>query len=265
MNPYQSPDSQAAPPPPAPRTRLLVVVLLFLYMFLVLNSLVISARPAAREAARRAQCQNNLKQIGMALADYHRQFGSFPPAFVPDANGKPLYSWRVLILPFLDQGDLAKQIRRDEAWDGPNNAKSTQIPLFIFDCPSDPQIAKSSADLTSYAAVVGPHTVWPGAKSTKVADIKNPGNTILVVESASSGIHWAEPRDLNFGEIPLAINPPGRVGISSEHPGGVNVLYADGHVGFLDDTTDRNKLAEMLDIEGRSDRAPPSTVQGASR
>ena len=106
------------------------------------------------------QCQNNLQQIGMALQAYHHEYGSFPPAFVADANGKPLYSWRVLILPFLDQGDLANQIRRDEAWDGPNNAKSTQIPLFIFDCPSDSQLAKSLPALTSYVAVVGPHTAW---------------------------------------------------------------------------------------------------------
>ncbi len=265
MNPYQSPDSQAAPPPPAPRTRLLVVVLLFLCLFLVLNSLVISARPASRESAHRVQCQNNLKQIGLALQAYHSQYGSFPPAFVTDANGKPLYSWRVLILPFLDRSDLANQIRRDEAWDGANNAKLTRTTLPVFTCPTDPQFKESSPDFTSYLAVVGPHTAWSGATPRKLSDFENPGNTILVVESANSGIHWAAPRDLNIGQIPLAINPPGRSGISCEHPGGANVLYADGHVRFLDDSTDRNKLAEMLDIEGRSDRAPPSEAQGTSR
>ena len=50
--------------------------------------------------------RNNLKQIGLALLEYHQKYGSFPPAFVADANGKPLYSWRVLILPELGRPTL---------------------------------------------------------------------------------------------------------------------------------------------------------------
>src|SRR5579864_1434043 len=55
------------------------------------------------EASWRAQCKNNLKYIGQALHNYHDTFGSFPPAYIADSNGRPMHSWRVLLLPFFDQ------------------------------------------------------------------------------------------------------------------------------------------------------------------
>jgi hypothetical protein len=56
---------------------------------------------SAREAANRSDCSSRLFSIRMALRNYHDTYGSFPPAYVPDANGKPMHSWRALILPFL--------------------------------------------------------------------------------------------------------------------------------------------------------------------
>jgi len=218
-------------------------------------SLLLPATKADFGPRYRPQCSNNLKQLGLALLAYERAYGSFPPAYVADANGKPLYSWRVLILPFLDQGNLAKQIRGDEAWDSPNNAKWTAAPFTIFDCPNDKQPAKSPPALTSYVAVVGPHTAWSGTKPRKLSDFNDPSRTILVVEIANSGIHWAEPRDLYIGQMPVAINPKVGQGISSEHPGGVNAVFADGSVHFLPDTIDLKKLAELLDLDGCNDQS----------
>jgi prepilin-type processing-associated H-X9-DG protein len=216
-------------------------------------SLFMPSTPTAHESARRAVCQNNLKQIGIALCSYHQKYGSFPPAYVADANGKPLYSWRVLILPFLGQGNLRNTIRNDEAWNGPNNVKVTNTVVRTFDCPDDPQLATPSPAFTSYVAVVGHHTAWAGATPRKLSDFKSPGNTILVIEAANSGIQWAEPRDLHVGETPLTINPPGGQGISSDHPAGVNAVFADGSVHFLRSDVDPKKLAELLDLDGCSD------------
>ncbi|MFN0054259.1 MAG: DUF1559 domain-containing protein, partial [Planctomycetales bacterium] len=72
----------------------------------ILAALLLPAVQQAREAARRTQCKNNLHQIGLALHNYHDAFNSFPPAYIPDASGRPMHSWRVLILPFLDQAPL---------------------------------------------------------------------------------------------------------------------------------------------------------------
>ncbi|MEZ6114117.1 MAG: DUF1559 domain-containing protein [Pirellulaceae bacterium] len=83
--------------------------------------MLLPAVQTAREAARRSQCSSNLKQIELALHNYHDTFKSFPPAYIADANGRPMHSWRVLILPFMEQRELYDQCRFDEPWDGPNN------------------------------------------------------------------------------------------------------------------------------------------------
>jgi len=76
---------------------------------------------AAPEAARRSQCSNNLCQIAVAMQAYHATYRYFPPAYTVDGNGRPLHSWRVLLLPFLQQKPLYDQIRLDEPYDGPHN------------------------------------------------------------------------------------------------------------------------------------------------
>ena len=90
----------------------------------------------AREAAQRSTCKNNLKQIGLALHNYHDRYQSFPPAFVADENGKPMHSWRVLLLPYLDQADLYARYNFNEPWNGPNNLKlGDEIPE-VYGCPN---------------------------------------------------------------------------------------------------------------------------------
>src|SRR5439155_8958659 len=83
----------------------------------ILVALLLPAVQAAREAARRMQSQNNLKQIGLALHNYHATYQTFPPAVVTDENGKPLYSGRVLLLPFMEQEALYNDFDRTQAWD----------------------------------------------------------------------------------------------------------------------------------------------------
>ena len=73
-------------------------------------ALMLPAQRRAREPARRSQCKNNLKQIGLALHNYHETYGAFPPAYTVDADGKRLHSWRTLILPYLDQAPLYDKI-----------------------------------------------------------------------------------------------------------------------------------------------------------
>ena len=99
----------------------LLVVLLVLAVAVVL---FFPPQRMAREAARRTQCKNNLKQIGLALHNYHDEYGAFPPAYTVDADGKPLHSWRTLLLPYLDQRPLYATIDLTKAWDDPANAEA---------------------------------------------------------------------------------------------------------------------------------------------
>jgi hypothetical protein len=232
-------------------------------LFSIASIALLTSVGGPREYAPTAQCANNLKQIGLALLSYHQTYGSFPPAYVADANGKPLYSWRVLILGEIGRQDIAAMVHHDEAWDGPNNAKWSQVIFPLFSCPDEPESAGTASNFTSYLAVVGPHTAWSGAKPRKLSDFKDPSKTILLVEVANSGIHWAEPHDLYIGQMAPGINPKTGQGISSGHPGEtVTVMFADGAIRFLPATTDPKKLAEMLDLDGCNDQA---AIDGDSR
>ena len=91
---------------------------------------------------------------------------------------------------------------------------------------------------------------------------KGTSNTVLLVECANSGIHWMEPRDLEFDRLDFTVNGPtsrgqsdaarsAGQGISSEHPGGANSLFSDGHVGFVSADVAPEVLKEMLTIDGK--------------
>ena len=192
-----------------------------------------------------------MHQIALALSAYEQHYGCLPPASIADANGKPMHSWRVLILPFMEREELYDAYSFDEPWDGPNNKKLHNIFLRPFCCPNDSQNA-SGANNTNYLAVVGPGTAWPGTTSTSTKMVADGlSNTILLVEVANSGIHWLEPRDLPVAAVNAGINPTSGLGISSGHPGGVNVAWMDGHCGFLDATTPPDLLHALLTIRGQ--------------
>ncbi len=198
----------------------------------------------------RATCINNLKNIVLALQNYESRWGSFPPAYVADANGKPMHSWRVLILPQLDRIDLYRAYRFDEPWDGPNNRLLHAEMVDLFACPMD---VRGPGDMhTSYVAVIGDRTAWPGARATSVAEIeaKDGGDrTILLVETHDSGIHWMEPRDIQLDWCITAMDGPlagSRAGTHGNHEAGGVVGFVDGHVTFLDKYTPPATLESLF-------------------
>ena len=195
------------------------------------------------------QCSKLLKQIGLGLQNYHDFYGSFPPAHVADAQGKPMHSWRVLILPFMEHKPLYDKYRFDEPWDGPNNSKLHKEIVEVFCCPSRPK--QQPRTETSYVAVVGPRTAWPGTKAVQLSDvIDGTSNTILVTEVTNSGIHWMEPRDLHVNQMPMAVNAERGQGISSPHPNVALAVYADGHTQQITKNTPTEILRALLTING---------------
>jgi prepilin-type processing-associated H-X9-DG protein len=222
----------------------------------ILVALLLPAVQAAREAARRAACVNNMKQIGIALMNYHDQYKGFPPAYLADENGQPMHSWRVLILPFMCDGEAAsvyQEYKFDEPWNGPNNGKLAGRMPHVFACPSDP-----AEGVTNYAAVVGDDTMWPGAASVSIRKIVDgTSGTIAIVETAGPSIPWLEPRDVTVAEALRGINAEGaQGGISSYHPGGANVLMADISVHFLDESTPPETIRALLTIAGGEEADP---------
>jgi prepilin-type processing-associated H-X9-DG protein len=198
----------------------------------ILIALLLPAVQAAREAARRAQCMNNLKQIGLAIQEYHDVNNMFPPAYILDASGKPMHSWRVLILPYLEHKALYDQYRLDEPWDGPNNRHLADLMPLVYSCPSDPDAQGSHT--TDYAVVNGPGAIFDGDQQCRFATIQDGmSNTLLVVEASGAAIHWMEPRDLDLLQMQCVVNGTSGNEISSHHPNAVNVGFADGSARVL--------------------------------
>jgi prepilin-type processing-associated H-X9-DG protein len=243
----------AAPPPRSSNTATIIVVLAacavgFVFCGGILAALLLPAVQAAREAARRNQCSNNLKQIGLGLQNYADVYKEFPPQYLADENGKPMHSWRVLILPYVGHQALYDQYDFSEPWDGPNNSRlAAQMPQF-FRCPSDPATGGTTTD---YVGVSGPGTMFDGPKSANFALIRDgSSNTLAVVEFAGGGVNWMEPRDLDASQLAGVVSPPDGQNISSYHPGGANAAFADGHVQFLSGAINVQVLKALTTIAG---------------
>jgi prepilin-type processing-associated H-X9-DG protein len=239
---------ERGPLPPKPFQFSLRAMLIGVAVFALLLGLAVPAFRAAREEALRSQCSNNLKQIALALHDYHDVWKCFPPARTLGPDGKTWHSWRMLLVPFIEAKPLYEQYQKDEPWNGPNNKNLHGTPWSIFRCPGAPWRDRYT---TSYLAVVGPETAWPGADSGDFAHLTDGlSRTILVVEVANSDIHWMEPRDLEFNDLFGSTAAGGKLKPSSHHPGGFNVLFGDGSVRWLPEDVARQKLREMLTRNG---------------
>ena len=202
----------------------------------------------AQEAARSVQCLCNLCTVKLALQNYHSQYGSFPPAYVADARGRRMHSWRILILPFMEEQGLYNLYRLDEPWDGPNNRRLLGMMPRFYACPNhrDP-----SSGLTSYVAITGPGTAFPGAGTTKIADITDgTHDTIFLAEVCTLDIPWTAPRDLDTASMSFRINDPARPSVSAKDRGGPAVIAVDGTYWRLKSSTDQQTLRAMTTIAG---------------
>ena len=215
----------------------------------ILAALLLPAVQAARGAARRAQCINNMKQIGLALHNYNSAYGCFPPAYIADENGRPMHSWRVLILPFLEQQAIYDRYDFNEPWDGPNNRQLADTVVNVYRCPSDNNNVDETE--TDYLMVVGPNAFSDGPTARKVADITDgTSNTIMLVEMSNSGVNWMEPVDWDTTTASFTIDDGSPGELRSEHPGLVNVGFADGSVRSLSNDESPENLKAMTTING---------------
>jgi hypothetical protein len=186
----------------------------------------------------RASCTHNLKQIGLALHDYEAAWDRLPPAIIRDKQGKPMHSWRTLILPYVGKSPLYSAMRGSidlrQGWNGPKNSALAAMLVRSFRCPDDPSI--QGRPMTSYVAVTGPGTAWDEPRSHGTPQV-------MVVEVANSNIHWMEPRDLtledacrsggNGSGLCLASRHKNSGGFFFQDEVGTNALFSDGKVYFI--------------------------------
>jgi hypothetical protein len=208
----------------------------------LLVGLLLPAVQAAREAARRTVSSNNMKQIMLAMHNYNAVMGRFPARANFDKQGKPLLSWRVLILPYLEEQTLYNQFRLDEPWDSPNNKKLIPLMPALYQNPSQPP----KRGMASYLAVCGKGLAFDGDQGRRIADFtKGTSTTIMLVEAdADRAVIWTKPDDWECDAArPLA-------GLGNAHPSGFSAGFADGSVRLISGTMDPRVFYALLTLAG---------------
>lgn len=197
----------------------------------IVVALLLPAVQAAREAARRDGCMNNEKQLMLALLNYESDHRHFPSPGIKTKEEKPGLSWRVAILPYLDEKALYDQFHLDEPWDSPHNLTLLPKMPAVFACPS----SSAPAGKTSYLAAVGNGAALgePGGfEGTHLRDITDgTSKTIVFIDvPASNAVEWTRPVDYEWNPD----NPLRGLGNDRHHSGNViPVAFCDGHVSVL--------------------------------
>ncbi|MFP6618049.1 MAG: DUF1559 domain-containing protein [Pirellulaceae bacterium] len=230
----------------------------------VMVALLLPAVQAARTAARKMSSANNLKQIGIALHNYHETYKQLPVGESPGIkykDGKQLLSWRVHILPFVEQESLYTQFHLDEPWDSPHNIQLLDSIPPVYVSPLHPL-----ENRTVYVAPMGPNTVLGSGKRVRFADVLDGLSQVIAVIEAGSeqAVPWTRPDDLPIDSR----NPIGSIAPDRDT---FQVLFADGSVHSLRpsiSTETLNRLIEMNDgkplgnfyEDGVEDAVPTATT-----
>jgi prepilin-type processing-associated H-X9-DG protein len=199
--------------------------------------------PPSYEPSKRGMCSNNLKQVGVALLNYQDINKTFPDRMTLAADGSPGLSWRVSILPFLEQQLLYKKFRLDQPWDSPHNIQFANARPQFYACPSAKRRLKSESD---YYAIGGPDSCLPDGNALSLQEIMDgdgTSNTVMIVESHTFNATWSEPRDIDPATTSWKINAPNAP--SSGHNSGAMVLFADGSTRFVTAETDPEVVKQL--------------------
>jgi hypothetical protein len=247
-------------PPQTVAANFLIAILIFGFL---LSLILPGIDVGMREATRRNQCLNSIRQMALGVLNYESSHHKFPPAFVTSASGMPLLSWRVEVYAGMEF-DIGMwpgtYFDSTKAWDDPANTKFSANAPFYFVCPSH----ASSGALSDYYAVVDPRTAFPGAVGRRMSEFKDgAATTILFIESNRPKANWAEPRELTFDEAVELLSRPASAedghpvddGFFYKRRFGRCVAFADAHAELLRAPLSRELATALLTVDGGEDIA----------
>jgi len=204
-----------------------------------LNVALSPAIDAARGAAARSHCSNNLKSLALSMHNYHDTYKHFPAAASYDEQGQPLLSWRVQMLPYLDQQALYERFHLDEPWDSEHNRSLIAEMPGVFACPD---VDLTAEGRTTYVVPIGKGTVFERLQGTKISEIRDgTSNTIMLVETDKEhAVIWTKPEELPFDPA-----QPIR-GFGRQHGDVFNAACCDGSVRAISLEIDPDVVRRLM-------------------
>lgn len=209
----------------------------------------------ATEWAPQSQCRNNLKQFFFGASEFKDAYAG---RWLMSQEGPSPMSWRVAILPFIDQSHIRQQYKDGEPWNSAANTAIARQAVAVYQCPSHirEQDAKQRY-LTDYVMVSGPGTISSLTREVQDDEITDGlSYTMLFAEASGLRIVWTEPRDVDVSQTPITINQAGNDKqhspslTSSYHARGSHIAMADGSVKFINNDIDPVVLQAMTTISG---------------
>jgi hypothetical protein len=193
-----------------------------------------------RTPAQRATSANNLKQMALAIHNFEAANGFLPSAILDPKTRKPILSWRVAILPYVEQDQLYKQFSFEEPWDGPNNKKLLASMPKLFLLPG----VKTAAPKTHYRAFANGGAIFDYAKRVTLATIADGTSNTLLVAEADEAVDWTKPDELEYD----AGKPVPKLG--GLFQGGFLASLADGSVRTIPATLPEKDLRALITRAG---------------
>jgi hypothetical protein len=213
--------------------------------------LMLPAIQSARAAARRAQSSNNMKQLELAMHNYHAVHKKFPSTVMTADDGKTKYSWRVALLPYLDQKPLYDSYNFSEPWDSEDNLKVLKHMPNAFRHPSESEGTTTS----SYYALTGENTgLGNGDKAIGFRDIVDGSSNTALLFDAKRAIPWTKPEDIKYSadeDVPA---------LGGYEPSGFNALLGDGSVRLISKAIDEKTLRAIITRNGKEVFTFPSRI-----
>lgn len=208
---------------------------------------LLPAIKSSRAAAKRVTSQNNMRQLMLAALNYESAHMQFPPAYRVSKEGKKLLSWRVHILPFIEQNNLYQQFRHDEPWDSPNNIALLDKMPEVFRSPS----SKAGPGKTVYRGIGGKSGILQPLMADNSGAIgfgqitDGSSNTIFAIETSDElAIEWTKPSN---GIDPDSFDAEKFFG---NQVGGTNITMGDGSVQFISESVDSVTLKKLMTRSG---------------
>ena len=246
----------------------LVELLVVVSVIAMLVAILLPAVQAARGAARRTHCQNNLRQIGLGLLAHHEALSAFPIGAIEwrsaaKPNNRQL-AWSAFLLPYLEEQSTYDLLDLNTSFDSPENAKGAAAVLPVYMCPSSRRGEQliDGRGPCDYGGIYGERLTSPNSppKGAMLFDVPiaiehikdGLSNTLIVAEdSRFPDGQWINGRNVFDQAYPINAAPLYENDIRSDHPGGAIGVLADGSVHFLDESLDKRVLAAYCTRAGK--------------